>query len=561
MASKLYDVVAAVEHEVSCPVCLEEFQEPKCLPNCAHNVCQECLEEMAYKNARVNIECPVCRVESSIPTAGVSAFPKNHLLARLVERNPSSKAKDNEFIKEALKRSKENVEGLKNAVQEMDVRRNSIKKQGENLKQEINSAANQVIQMVRDQEKQLLLEVEQYMNDNYPETTFSKQKEKLNNLLAKTSNGVETIEKKKEADKRTLKQAQHLEELAKVAGIQILSARRKCFRKFDLNFMKSETPERSAKNFVGVLSTKGDAEGDKHSLVGVNECLSNEKVITHIDGSKINVPKFFPFAVTVSPKTGEMAVLDAENKRVHIFDREGNHLSQFIFIFGDFWDITYSLNDDIVVLNRENNSLLHYDRSGNLKKKFSMIPRPKVKCTFLSHDLCGRFLVTSTPRYQESPSETDACVLIYSGSGKLETVFGKGVLSSPKKAVCFNRKLFVPDADSKSVKVFNSDGEFCREIGKGMLEDLAGIATDYANGCILVCDCEGYAVHIYSKEGTLVRTIRTAAPPVEIALSKDGQRLVVCFDGEKAKCFQIISYMEGAQPFGHQEPKSTERNS
>ena len=557
MASKLYDVVAVVEHEVSCPVCLEEFQEPKCLPNCAHNVCQECLEEMACKNEKDSIECPVCRVPSFIPTAGVSAFPKNHLLARLVEKNTSSKTKDKEFIKEALRRSKENVEGLKNAIQEMDLRRSSIKKQAENLRQGIKCAAKLIIKMVGDQEEQLLHEVDQYMNNNYPETTFSKQKEKLNNLLAKTSSCVESIEKKKETDKRSLKQAQHLEELAKVAGIQILSARRKCFRNFDLTFTKSELSPKSVETLFGVLSVKGDDDGEKHSLVGLNESLSNEKVIRHIDGSKIKVPNFFPFAVTVSPKTGDIAVLDAENKRVHIFDGEGNHLSQFLFIFGDFWDITYSLSDEIVVLNRENNSLLHYDRCGNLKKKFPTNPMPKVKFTFLSHDSSGRFLVTSTPRYQESPSETDSCVLVYSANGKLESVFGEGVLSSPKKAVCFNEKFFVPDADSKSVKVFSSSGEFCGEIGKGMLEDLAGIATDCVNGRILVCDCEGYAVHVYNKEGTLVRTIRTAAPPVEIALSRNGKRLAVCFDGDKARCFQILSYTEGTHSSGN-ESKFTE---
>lgn len=543
---KLYEVVAAVEHEVSCPVCLEEFLEPKCLPNCAHNVCQECLEEMTCKNSTMtSIECPVCRVESFIPTAGVSAFPKNHLLARLIEKNPSRKAYDNEFIKEALKRSRENLEGLKNAIQEMDVRRNSIKKQAENVKKEIQTAANHVIDIIRDQEQQLLLEVDQYMNNNYPETTFDKQKEKLNNLLAKTSSCVESVEKKKDGDKRGLRQVQHLEELAKVAGIQILSARRKCFRKFELTFTKSDFSLDNAESIFGDLSVKSaEVDSDKHSLAGLNESFSDEKVLKHIDGGSIKVPNFFPFAVTVSKKCGDIAVLDAENKRVHIFDREGNHLTQFLFIFGDFWDITYSHNDEIVVLNRETNSLLHYDRSGNLKRKFPTTPIPKVKFTFLSHDSSGRLFVTSSPRYQELTSETNSCVLVYNVNGKLESVFGEGKLSSPKKAVLLNGELFVPDADSKSVKVFSLQGEFRREIGKGMLEDLAGIAVDSENGRILVCDCEGYAVHVYSKEGTLVRTIRTAAPPVEIALSKDGKKLVVCFDGDKAKCLQILSYSE-----------------
>lgn len=167
---------------------------------------------------------------------------------------------------------------------------------------------------------------------------------------------------------------------------------------------------------------------------------------------------------------------------------------------------------------------------------------PKVKFTFLSHDSSGRLFVTSSPRYQELTSETNSCVLVYNANGKLESVFGEGKLSSPKKAVLLNGELFVPDADSKSVKVFSIQGEFRREIGKGMLEDLAGIAVDSENGRILVCDCEGYAVHVYSREGTLIRTIRTAAPPVEIALSKDGKKLVVCFDGDKAKYLQILSY-------------------
>ena len=33
-----------VGNEIDCPVCLEVFDEPKCLPNCAHNVCVNVLE-------------------------------------------------------------------------------------------------------------------------------------------------------------------------------------------------------------------------------------------------------------------------------------------------------------------------------------------------------------------------------------------------------------------------------------------------------------------------------------------------------------------------------------
>ena len=67
MASSIeHDPFSAVEHEISCPICYEDFREPKCLPNCAHNVCQQCLQRMKRKRKKV-LECPVCRVESAIP--------------------------------------------------------------------------------------------------------------------------------------------------------------------------------------------------------------------------------------------------------------------------------------------------------------------------------------------------------------------------------------------------------------------------------------------------------------------------------------------------------------
>lgn len=69
-----------------------------------------------------------------------------------------------------------------------------------------------------------------------------------------------------------------------------------------------------------------------------------------------------------------------------------------------------------------------------------------------------------------------------------------------------------------------------------MFEDFVGIVVDFENGWILVCDCEGYVVYVYSKEGILVRIIRIVVLLVEIVLFKDGKKLVVCFDGDKVKC-------------------------
>lgn len=136
-----------------------------------------------------------------------------------------------------------------------------------------------------------------------------------------------------------------------------------------------------------------------------------------------------------------------------------------------------------------------------------MIFRLRVKFIFFLYDLLGCFLVILILRYYELFLEIVVCVFIYNGNGKLELVFGEGVLLFLKKVVCFSRKFFVLDVDSKSVKVFNKNGQFCWEIGNGMFEDLVGIIIDCLNGCVLVCDCEGYVVYVYNSEGVIVRII------------------------------------------------------
>ena len=153
-----HDLVSAVEHEISCPICFEDFEEPKCLPNYAHNVCQQCLQGMEKKRNNV-LECPVCRVESVIPKGGVAAFPKNHdhLLIRLIEQSPWRK--EQRYLKEAVKSCEEELQGAKGALKEMEKRYINSKTKCEEMKQRIQSLAEGVVKTVREQEQKMLDEI------------------------------------------------------------------------------------------------------------------------------------------------------------------------------------------------------------------------------------------------------------------------------------------------------------------------------------------------------------------------------------------------------------------
>ena len=144
------DMVSVAEQEFSCPICLDLFEEPKCLPNCAHNVCGRCLEGMD-KLENNSIECPVCRVESMIPKDGIAAFPKNHLLVRLIEHTPGLKEK--QAIEEVMKNCKQQLEEAKSAIKSMEVRFACATREVEQTKQRVKTLAEYVVTMVREQER------------------------------------------------------------------------------------------------------------------------------------------------------------------------------------------------------------------------------------------------------------------------------------------------------------------------------------------------------------------------------------------------------------------------
>ncbi|EDO41454.1 predicted protein, partial [Nematostella vectensis] len=70
--------------ELLCPICLDEFKEPKTL-SCMHDLCRKCLEDMAARESSRVIRCPLCRSEIDIPRGGVKNLPTNLRLMKLVE--------------------------------------------------------------------------------------------------------------------------------------------------------------------------------------------------------------------------------------------------------------------------------------------------------------------------------------------------------------------------------------------------------------------------------------------------------------------------------------------
>ena len=91
-------ILKKVEDELTCPICLETFTDPKLL-QCFHVYCRACLVKLLARDQdQQRLTCPTCRQLTSIPDSGVSglqsAFHINHLLDIMREREESGADSD-----------------------------------------------------------------------------------------------------------------------------------------------------------------------------------------------------------------------------------------------------------------------------------------------------------------------------------------------------------------------------------------------------------------------------------------------------------------------------------
>ena len=70
-----------ISKHLECPVCMDIFRDP-CILFCAHTICKGCLESLIRDSS---IECPVCRAEHAIPPNKADGFPRNLVVAGMID--------------------------------------------------------------------------------------------------------------------------------------------------------------------------------------------------------------------------------------------------------------------------------------------------------------------------------------------------------------------------------------------------------------------------------------------------------------------------------------------
>lgn len=134
-------------------------------------------------------------------------------------------------------------------------------------------------------------------------------------------------------------------------------------------------------------------------ILFVIKCIYSEVSVGVIDysrcGEEIQIIEigYLVFVIVVLNVSGDIVVLDEEERCVYVYILQVGCFILFCIRYGDLWDIIFFKDDEIIVLNRECNRLFYYDREGIFIKKYVKVLNNRVKFIRIFIDVIGRLLV------------------------------------------------------------------------------------------------------------------------------------------------------------------------
>ena len=562
MASPVSNIDHIFSKESNCPICLEEYVEPKVLP-CLHNICKKCLKELLHHHT-ISFRCPICRAVCPLPDRGVEGFPTNDYLARLIRESPAKKV-----IQEIRQAVKDCGEKLAIVRRIYDEARIDVERQGEIMKRKIHEDFENLVEVLRKQEEALCIEVDSLVEKEekkHPASFLTLQTE---TLLTHVESSLKLRDALDVANDR-----EHFMNRIRDANVA-------CTKLSHLHSSETEKPKALFEfvgnkevlqcvsgNMFGAVSLKGQLTTSKTLICSpVPDDLESLEVLK--PGTRfhsLNIPqplrrKFQPFAVAMNDE-GNIAVSDQGNHTVLLYSKQGEFLARIGARGSKHGSlesptgVTFLTRHLIAIadgcLFGNPARIQAFDSSGRFTRSLVKLASNSYWFTRLSTVNDEQILVTCTP---VMPGY-EPCIKVFNTSGDEVLCFGtslSGKLLHPTKAVMHNNEFFVSDVDKKNnrcmVSVFDQQGKYLRAFGECMLKKDPNehafyplvIALDVAEFRVLAYSGLYKLVRCYLPNGSLESYYSTLPGITDMAVTGDGRVFVVCGGtGEFPHSVQII---------------------
>ena len=239
-------------------------------------------------------------------------------------------------------------------------------------------------------------------------------------------------------------------------------------------------------------------------------------------------------SVAVSERTGNIAIADNNDKRVHLFNSDEKYLRTI----GDKWistkrinqprSVAFTTSGEVIVIHGETSEtykMYVFTECGQFVKQIHCHLIDDPFAVFVRND--GN-IITCDMSYQT------VNVLSPDGTEVVQSFSIPDCDEVPSFAVYHQDKFFVTYREVHCIKVFNKEGFFVYEIGSegsgdGQLSCPAGIIIDKFNN-LIVCDCGNNRLQVFTLDGKFLNSVNEVELPYSVAVTKDGSLLVCAGD-------------------------------